>query len=60
MRCLTCAKEGREVWVIPGRNCGYCGTPCDDVKDVINYDKEDCSGDRARLAGRIQVLVASS
>ncbi|CEJ93596.1 hypothetical protein VHEMI09174 [[Torrubiella] hemipterigena] len=27
-RCPTCAKEGKEVWVIPGRNCGYCNTPC--------------------------------
>ncbi|QUC18087.1 uncharacterized protein UV8b_02328 [Ustilaginoidea virens] len=29
-RCPTCALEGKEVWVIPGRCCGYCGTPCDD------------------------------
>ncbi|KAH7316482.1 hypothetical protein B0I35DRAFT_254837 [Stachybotrys elegans] len=28
-RCPTCAKAGQEVWVIPGRCCGYCGTPCD-------------------------------
>ncbi|KFG78383.1 hypothetical protein MANI_012262 [Metarhizium anisopliae] len=28
-RCPTCALKGKEVWVIPGRNCGYCGTPCD-------------------------------
>lgn len=28
-RCPTCALEGKEVWVIPGRYCGYCGTPCD-------------------------------
>ena len=28
-RCPTCASQGKEVWVIPGRCCGYCGTPCD-------------------------------
>ncbi|EHK47404.1 uncharacterized protein TrAtP1_012492 [Trichoderma atroviride] len=28
-RCPTCAQQGKEVWVIPGRCCGYCGTPCD-------------------------------
>ncbi|KAM0249028.1 hypothetical protein ACHAQJ_009235 [Trichoderma viride] len=28
-RCPTCALAGKEVWVIPGRCCGYCGTPCD-------------------------------
>ncbi|EHK16956.1 uncharacterized protein TRIVIDRAFT_214226 [Trichoderma virens Gv29-8] len=28
-RCPTCALDGKEVWVIPGRCCGYCGTPCD-------------------------------
>ncbi|RDW56557.1 hypothetical protein BP6252_14107 [Coleophoma cylindrospora] len=27
IRCRTCALSRREVWVIPGRNCGYCGTP---------------------------------
>ncbi|KAH7232787.1 hypothetical protein BKA59DRAFT_408077, partial [Fusarium tricinctum] len=26
-RCVTCAERGNEVWVIPGRCCGYCGTP---------------------------------
>ncbi|KAH7202523.1 hypothetical protein BKA60DRAFT_657595 [Fusarium oxysporum] len=30
VRCPTCALEGREIWVIPGRCCGYCGTPCVD------------------------------
>lgn len=29
-RCPTCAQAGKEVWVIPGRCCGYCGTPCVD------------------------------
>lgn len=28
-RCPTCALAGKEVWVSPGRECGYCGTPCD-------------------------------
>ncbi|TPX10734.1 uncharacterized protein E0L32_008303 [Thyridium curvatum] len=28
VRCPTCAANGTEVWVIPGRACGYCGTPC--------------------------------
>ncbi|EGX95377.1 hypothetical protein CCM_00031 [Cordyceps militaris CM01] len=27
-RCPTCALQSKEVWVIPGRCCGYCGTPC--------------------------------
>ncbi|KAL2114641.1 hypothetical protein VUR80DRAFT_2621 [Thermomyces stellatus] len=27
LRCPTCAAQGKEVWVIPGRRCGYCGTP---------------------------------
>ncbi|RAH83658.1 hypothetical protein BO86DRAFT_308599 [Aspergillus japonicus CBS 114.51] len=26
-RCPTCAKQGKEVWVIPGKNCHICGTP---------------------------------
>ncbi|KAH6981913.1 hypothetical protein BKA56DRAFT_357541 [Ilyonectria sp. MPI-CAGE-AT-0026] len=30
-RCPTCALTGKEVWVIPGRSCGYCGTPCDNI-----------------------------
>ncbi|KAF7865465.1 hypothetical protein EAF04_006440 [Stromatinia cepivora] len=28
VRCPTCLAEGREVWVIPGRACGACGTGC--------------------------------
>jgi ubiquinol-cytochrome c reductase cytochrome b subunit len=28
VKCPTCAANGQEVWVIPGRNCHYCGTPC--------------------------------
>ncbi|KAH7207182.1 hypothetical protein DER44DRAFT_840640 [Fusarium oxysporum] len=37
VRCPTCALEGKEIWVIPGRCCGYCGTPCADedmLRDV--------------------------
>ncbi|KAI1335319.1 hypothetical protein F5Y15DRAFT_398216 [Xylariaceae sp. FL0016] len=25
-RCPTCCANGTEVWVLPGRCCGYCGT----------------------------------
>ncbi|RKU45439.1 hypothetical protein DL546_007035 [Coniochaeta pulveracea] len=28
VRCPTCAANGQEVWVIPGRACSNCGTPC--------------------------------
>ena len=28
VRCPTCAANGQESWVIPGRACGYCGTGC--------------------------------
>ncbi|TLD21865.1 hypothetical protein PspLS_07781 [Pyricularia sp. CBS 133598] len=28
VRCPTCAASGSEVWVIQGRACGTCGTPC--------------------------------
>lgn len=28
VRCPTCAANGQEVWVIPGKNCAYCGTGC--------------------------------
>ncbi|KAK0729743.1 hypothetical protein B0H67DRAFT_473902 [Lasiosphaeris hirsuta] len=28
VRCPTCAAKGNEVWVIPGRACGDCGTAC--------------------------------
>lgn len=27
LMCGVCASTGKEVWVLPGRNCGYCGTP---------------------------------
>ncbi|KAI0385223.1 hypothetical protein F5Y04DRAFT_277288 [Hypomontagnella monticulosa] len=25
-RCPTCQGKGQEVWVLPGRDCPYCGT----------------------------------
>ncbi|KAI8966075.1 hypothetical protein F5Y11DRAFT_343766 [Daldinia sp. FL1419] len=25
-RCPTCQSKGQEVWVLPGRDCPYCGT----------------------------------
>jgi hypothetical protein len=28
VRCPTCAANGSEVWVIPGRAYHYCGTHC--------------------------------
>lgn len=28
VRCPTCAANGQEVWVIPGKSCGHCGTAC--------------------------------
>ncbi|PSS14873.1 hypothetical protein M430DRAFT_35733 [Amorphotheca resinae ATCC 22711] len=28
VRCPTCAANGQEVWVIPGKACPYCGTNC--------------------------------
>lgn len=28
VRCSTCAANGQESWVIPGKTCGYCGTGC--------------------------------
>ncbi|CCD34774.1 hypothetical protein BofuT4_P099630.1 [Botrytis cinerea T4] len=28
VRCPTCLAKGEEVWVIPGRACGACGTGC--------------------------------
>ncbi|KAF5685235.1 zinc finger transcription factor ace1 [Fusarium circinatum] len=50
VRCPTCALEGKEMWVFPGRRCEYCKTPCveEDTLDVhdssratnINDDKE--------------------
>lgn len=28
VRCPTCTASGHEIWVIPGKHCCYCGTPC--------------------------------
>ncbi|ROT37616.1 hypothetical protein SODALDRAFT_201187 [Sodiomyces alkalinus F11] len=28
IKCPTCKQSGKEVWVLPGKECGYCGTPC--------------------------------
>lgn len=28
--CPTCAANGTEVWVLPGRACAYCRTPAPD------------------------------
>ncbi|OWP04001.1 hypothetical protein B2J93_680 [Marssonina coronariae] len=28
VRCSTCAASGQESWVIPGKACPFCGTPC--------------------------------
>ncbi|OJJ48206.1 hypothetical protein ASPZODRAFT_130151 [Penicilliopsis zonata CBS 506.65] len=28
VRCPSCHSHGREVWVIPGKNCHECGTMC--------------------------------
>ncbi|EWG41493.1 hypothetical protein FVEG_03599 [Fusarium verticillioides 7600] len=40
VRCPTCALEGKEIWVIPGRCCGYCGTPCAE-EDTLSLDVDD-------------------
>ncbi|KAJ5116377.1 hypothetical protein N7456_000725 [Penicillium angulare] len=28
VRCPNCAAKGQEVWVIPGKSCHICHTPC--------------------------------
>ncbi|EXL98059.1 hypothetical protein FOIG_09618 [Fusarium odoratissimum NRRL 54006] len=28
-RCPKCSTPENDVWVIPGRNCGHCGTYCE-------------------------------
>ncbi|TQB68838.1 hypothetical protein MPDQ_002674 [Monascus purpureus] len=28
VRCPKCENEGKEIWVIPGKRCHVCGTPC--------------------------------
>ncbi|KAF5712162.1 zinc finger transcription factor ace1 [Fusarium mundagurra] len=36
--CPTCALESKEIWVLPGRCCGYCGTPCADEDTLDGHD----------------------
>ena len=38
--CPTCASHGQEVWVIPGRACGYCSTPALHDSDGPSYHDE--------------------
>ncbi|KAF5655602.1 zinc finger transcription factor ace1 [Fusarium sp. NRRL 25303] len=38
IRCATCALQGKEVWVIPGRCCGYCGTQCVEEDNLDVHD----------------------
>ncbi|KAJ5930610.1 hypothetical protein N7466_006103 [Penicillium verhagenii] len=28
VRCPNCYAKGQEVWVIPGKSCHVCATPC--------------------------------
>ncbi|KAL2800932.1 hypothetical protein BJX66DRAFT_103170 [Aspergillus keveii] len=28
VRCPSCQRTGKETWVIPGKYCHICGTPC--------------------------------
>ncbi|KAJ5455234.1 hypothetical protein N7475_010355 [Penicillium sp. IBT 31633x] len=28
VRCPNCEAQGQEVWVIPGKSCHVCHTPC--------------------------------
>ncbi|KAJ5469582.1 hypothetical protein N7539_009200 [Penicillium diatomitis] len=28
VRCPNCYAKGQEVWVIPGKSCHVCHTPC--------------------------------
>ncbi|CAP85947.1 Pc20g06180 [Penicillium rubens Wisconsin 54-1255] len=28
VRCPNCLAQGKEIWVIPGKNCHICHTPC--------------------------------
>jgi hypothetical protein len=41
VKCATCASNGDEVWVIPGRSCAYCRTrtrPPEDPKLAESYE----------------------
>jgi hypothetical protein len=42
VKCPTCAADGKEVWVIPGKACGACGTACWKLimgKDILTVQK---------------------
>lgn len=45
VRCPNCQAQGKEVWVIPGKNCHICHTPCAwwarDPVLHISHDKRD-------------------
>ncbi|KAK4466851.1 hypothetical protein QBC42DRAFT_41749 [Cladorrhinum samala] len=41
--CRKCAERGVEVWVIPGRACGYCRTPAldeDSLEPLLGSDDD--------------------
>ncbi|EXK85044.1 hypothetical protein FOQG_10983 [Fusarium oxysporum f. sp. raphani 54005] len=44
VRCPMCAAEHVVVWVIPGRCCGYCGTPCADEDTPEPQDLSRATG----------------
>ncbi|CZR64885.1 uncharacterized protein PAC_14785 [Phialocephala subalpina] len=39
VRCPTCAGNGQEVWVIPGRACAYCEYKAETNGDRKNKEK---------------------
>ncbi|KAK4183186.1 hypothetical protein QBC35DRAFT_394395 [Podospora australis] len=45
--CQTCAAKGTEVWVLPGRACGYCRTPAPDEDSAEADDR--CDHDHTHL-----------
>ncbi|KAF5970482.1 zinc finger transcription factor ace1 [Fusarium bulbicola] len=38
VRCPTCVVAGKEIWVVHGRCCGNCGTPCGDENATDFHD----------------------
>ena len=40
VRCSACLYSGQEIWVIPGRSCGFCGTPCDYSRPAISSQRK--------------------